>query len=47
MRPAITETVHLSLQAAADDVNRRGIATAIGKQSHARQVRCARHHLGI
>jgi hypothetical protein len=28
-------------------LNRRGIATASGKQWHARQVRCARHRLGI
>jgi hypothetical protein len=38
MRPAITETVHLSLQAAADELNRRGIAIASGKQRHAMQM---------
>jgi hypothetical protein len=46
MRPAITETVHLSLQAAADDLNRRGIATASGKQWRATQAIRMRDRLG-
>jgi len=32
MPPAITETVHLLLQAAADELNRRGIPTASGNK---------------
>jgi len=31
MRPAIAETAHLSMRAAADALNRRGIKTANGK----------------
>jgi len=39
--------MHLSLQAAADELNRRSITTASGKQWHAVQVRRARQRLGL
>ena len=47
VRPVIAETVHLSLQAAADALNRRGITTASGKQWHWMQVHRARQRLGL
>jgi hypothetical protein len=42
MRPVITETMHLSTQAAADELNRRGMRTASGKQWYPMQVLRAR-----
>jgi DNA invertase Pin-like site-specific DNA recombinase len=47
VRPAITETAHLSTQAAADELNRRGFTTVNGKQWHAMQVHRVRNRLGI
>ena len=47
VRPAITETIHLSMLAAANELNRRGIRTASGKQWHATQVRRVRNRLGL
>jgi DNA invertase Pin-like site-specific DNA recombinase len=47
MRGAITETMHLSTQAAADELNRRGMRTASGKRWHAMQVLRARHRLSL
>jgi hypothetical protein len=46
VRPAIAETLHLSTQAAAEELNRRGITTASGNQWHAIQVHRARYRLG-
>jgi hypothetical protein len=43
MRPMIVEMAHLSLQVAADELNRRGLATASGKPWHAMQVHRVRH----
>jgi hypothetical protein len=39
--------MHLSMQAAADELNRRGIRTASGKQWHAMQIHRARDRLGL
>jgi hypothetical protein len=39
--------MHLSTQAAADELNRRGITTASRKQWQAMQVLRARQHLGL
>jgi hypothetical protein len=39
--------MHLSTQAAADALNRRGITTASGKQWHAMQVHRVRSRLGL
>jgi DNA invertase Pin-like site-specific DNA recombinase len=47
VRPIIAETAHLSLQGAADELNRRGLTTAAGKAWHAMQVRRARRQLGL
>jgi len=47
VRPAITETAHLSTRTAADALNRRGIKTASGRRWHAMQVHRARHRLGL
>jgi DNA invertase Pin-like site-specific DNA recombinase len=47
VRPAITSTLHLSTQAAADELNRHGHTTASGKPWHAMQVLRARHRLGL
>jgi DNA invertase Pin-like site-specific DNA recombinase len=47
VRPAITETAHLTTRAAADMLNRRGIRTASGRQWHAMQVLRARQRLGL
>jgi len=47
VRPAITSTLHLSTQAAADELNRLGHATVSGKPWHAMQVLRARHRLGL
>jgi hypothetical protein len=46
-RPVLAETAHLSTQAAADEHNRGGIATAYGKPWHAMQVNRARRHLAF
>jgi DNA invertase Pin-like site-specific DNA recombinase len=46
VRPAITSTLHLSMQAAADELNRRGITTVTGKPWHAMQIRRVRQRLG-
>ena len=45
VRPAVTETMHLSTQAAADELNRRGITTASGTKWHAMQVHRVRQRL--
>jgi DNA invertase Pin-like site-specific DNA recombinase len=47
VRPVITETMHLSTQAAADALNRRGIGTASGKQWYAMQIHRVRRRLGL
>ena len=47
VRPAITATARLSLHAATDELNRRGIGTASGKQWFPMQVRRARQRLGL
>jgi DNA invertase Pin-like site-specific DNA recombinase len=47
VRPVITETKHLSTQAAADELNRRGVTTVSGKQWYAMQVLRARNRLGL
>ena len=47
VRPVITKTSHLSTQAAADELNRRGIKTATGKQWHSMQVLRVRQRLGL
>jgi DNA invertase Pin-like site-specific DNA recombinase len=47
VRPAITSTLHLSTQAAANELNRRGLTTPSGKPWHAMQVHRARHRLGL
>ncbi|GLR85834.1 recombinase family protein [Bradyrhizobium iriomotense] len=47
VRPAITSTRHLSMQAAADELNSRGIRTATGKPWHAIQVSRVRQRLGL
>jgi hypothetical protein len=47
VRPVITEIMHFSTQAAADELNRRGHTTVIGKRWHAMQVLRARHRLGL
>jgi hypothetical protein len=47
VRPMIAETVHLPLQGAADELNRRSLTTAGGKPWHAMQVSRARRQLGL
>jgi DNA invertase Pin-like site-specific DNA recombinase len=47
VRPAITSTLHLSTQAAADELNSQGIQTASGGQWHAMQVHRVRRRLGL
>jgi len=47
VRLDIIETMHLSILAAADELNRRGIRTASGRKWHAMQVRRVRNHLGL
>jgi DNA invertase Pin-like site-specific DNA recombinase len=47
MRPAITETAHLSARAAADELNRRSVTTASGKPWHAMQIIRMRDRLGL
>jgi DNA invertase Pin-like site-specific DNA recombinase len=47
VRPAITSTLHLSTQAAADELNRHGHTTVSGKPWHAMQVLRARRRLGL
>lgn len=47
VRPAITSTLHLSTQAAADELNSRGLRTASGKPWHAMQVHRVRHRLDL
>jgi hypothetical protein len=47
VRPMIAETAHLSLQGAADELNRRSLTTAGGKAWHAMQVSRARRQLGL
>jgi DNA invertase Pin-like site-specific DNA recombinase len=47
LRPVITETAHLSMQAAADLLNDRGLTTATGKPWHAMQVSRVRQRLGL
>jgi hypothetical protein len=47
VRLEIIETMHLSTLAAADELNRRGIRTASGKQWHAMQVHRVRQRLGL
>ena len=46
-REPLAETAQLSAQAAADELNRRGVATVQGKPWHAMQVLRARRHLGL
>jgi hypothetical protein len=47
LRPAISETAHLSARAAADELNRRDVKTASGKQWHAMQIIRLRDRLGL
>jgi hypothetical protein len=47
VRPAIEATAHLSANAAAADLNERGVTTAAGGSWRAEQVLRARRHLGI
>lgn len=47
MRPAIASTMHLSATAAADHLNRHGIATASGKQWQVTQVIRVRQRLDL
>jgi DNA invertase Pin-like site-specific DNA recombinase len=47
VRAMITETMHLWLQGAADELNRRGLTTAGGKPCHAMQISRARQRLGL
>src|SRR5207249_1036752 len=47
VRPAIEATAHLSANAAAADLNERGVTTAAGGSWHAGQVLRARRHLGV
>jgi hypothetical protein len=47
VRPAITETTHLSTRAAANALNRRGVTTATGRQWHTMSVLRARDRLGL
>jgi hypothetical protein len=46
-RLAIAKTAHLSARAAADELNRRGVRTARGKQWHAMQISRMRDRLGV
>jgi hypothetical protein len=43
----IAETARLSAQGAAEELNRRGIVTAGGRQWHAMQIQRARRHVGL
>jgi DNA invertase Pin-like site-specific DNA recombinase len=47
LRPIIAETAHLSMQAAAAELNRRGALTATGKPWHAMQILRVRQRLGM
>jgi DNA invertase Pin-like site-specific DNA recombinase len=47
VRPAIAKTAHLSARAAADELNRRDVKTASGKQWHTTQIIRVRHRLGL
>jgi DNA invertase Pin-like site-specific DNA recombinase len=47
VREAVTATAHLSMRAAAEALNRRGIRTASGKQWQAMQVHRVRSRLGL
>jgi DNA invertase Pin-like site-specific DNA recombinase len=47
VRPVITSTLHLSTQAAAEELNSRGLTTASGRRWHAMQVHRARHRLDL
>lgn len=45
--PVITETAHLSMNAAADELSCRGITSASGKPWHVMQLRRVGHRLGV
>jgi DNA invertase Pin-like site-specific DNA recombinase len=47
LRPVIAETAHLSMQAAADELNRLGVKTAAGSDWHPMQVHRVRERLGL
>ena len=46
-RTCLAETAQLSAQAAAGELNRRGLKTGSGGQWHAMQVHRVRHRLGL